>query len=476
MKQRILTDVRRRGGFRPLCSSPRYSSRETTVIFRIPLTLWGKRAVFALAAISFFAGFVTAPTGSLGISIAAESTDAERRQLEAQLAELEGQISSYEKTISQYKKQGSTLQSEIKRLEAQIAKVNLQIKAVTLSLARLDQEITATQGQITETERTLAAERASLGRILQTLYENDRETLVEVLLKNPQLSDFFADINNLLAVQENVRILIEKIAETRQQLVDQKETLALEREDATALKAYQAAQRASIEKTQSEKSTLLKVTKGKESEYQKLLTETKKTAAEVRKQIFRLLGGGELSFEAAYELAKFAEQATGVRAALILAVLDRESALGKNVGRCSYKTAMHPKRDIPVFLEITRELGITSDATLVSCANSDGAYGGAMGPAQFIPSTWAVYKDKIAAVSGNNPPSPWRNADAFIATALYLKDAGAGAGASLTQERQAAARYYAGSRWQSYLWTYGERVVSHARRFQDDIDILMGRG
>ena len=55
-------------------------------------------------------------------------------------------------------------------------------------------------------------------------------------------------MNNMLAVQDNLRIVIIKVVEARQKLVDQKEVLALEREDATALKAYQDAQRANIKK------------------------------------------------------------------------------------------------------------------------------------------------------------------------------------------------------------------------------------
>ena len=43
-------------------------------------------------------------------------------------------------------------------------------------------------------------------------------------------------MNNMLAVQDNLRIVIIKVVEARQKLVDQKEVLALEREDATALK------------------------------------------------------------------------------------------------------------------------------------------------------------------------------------------------------------------------------------------------
>ncbi|MEK7496100.1 MAG: lytic murein transglycosylase, partial [Patescibacteria group bacterium] len=329
----------------------------------------------------------------------------ERKALEAQLVDYENQISNQEEVIKQLKKQGTGLTTEIKKLESQIAKLNLQIKAVNLTLSKLDSEISNTQGQISQTESDIVSSKKNLSQLLQVLYENDNQSLVEVLFKNPQLSDFFGDMNNMLAVQDNLRIVIIKVVEARQKLVDQKEVLALEREDATALKSYQDTQRANIKKTQSDKSNLLKITKGKESEYQKLLTETKKTAAEIRKQIFKFLGGGELEFGDAYNLAKMAEQATGVRAALILAVLDRESALGKNVGRCDYKTAMHPTRDIPIFLEIIKELGFEKNLEdgliKVSCANADGAYGGAMGPAQFIPSTWKIYKDRIVKLTGS---------------------------------------------------------------------------
>ncbi len=436
------------------------------------------KAILILPIVLFFIfGSAAAPVS--GGAQAAQNEN-ERKALEDQLSELENQISNYETTIEQYKKQGKNLQSEVKRLESQISKLNLQIKAVNLTLNKLDSEIAGAQGQINQTESEIDFNKGNLSKLLQVLYENDKQSLMEILFKNPQLSDFFGDVNNMLAVQENLRIVIVKVIEARQKLIDQKEILALERDDAVVLKAYQDAQRLNIKKIQSDKNSLLKVTKGKESEYQKILVETKKTAAEIRKQIFKMLGGGELSFEEAYQFAKFAESATGVRAALLLAVLDRESALGKNVGRCGYKTAMSPgiparpnrRDDISIFMRITSELGIDPNSIMVSCANADGAFGGAMGPAQFIPSTWQLYENKIAEVTGSNPPSPWRNADAFAATALYLKNAGAGKGASLTDERKAAAKYYAGSRWSRYLWTYGAKVISQAQKFEEDIAIL----
>jgi membrane-bound lytic murein transglycosylase B len=429
----------------------------------------------------FIFNSVIAPTGnypfSFDVSLAAQSNNnEERKKLEEQLSILEKQMAQYEDTIAQYRKQGKTLQSEIKQLEAKIAKLNLQIQALNLSIMRLDKEINVTEGQIFKTEENINFNKQNLAQLLEMLYKSEQRKLLEIFLANPRLSDFFTESANLLSTQESMHSLIEKITEDRNKLIDQKIALANQRADVASIKYYRDLEKANIAEMQARKNQLLKITKGQESLYQKLLTDTKKTAAEIRKQIFKLLGGGELQFDEAYKLAKMAEKATGVRAALILAVLDRESALGKNVGRCDYKTSMHPTRDIPVFLQIVEELGLRSNlesgVLKVSCANSDGAYGGAMGPAQFLPSVWNVYKTRIAEITGNNPPSPWRNADAFVATALYLKDAGAAGNVSEAKEREAAARYYAGGRWRNYLWTYGERVVSAARKFEEDIVIL----
>ena len=463
----FIIDIRRR---RPSRLNLR---RETT--FVIPLKKILQTVFISLTAIFFVLGSAMAPTFG-NVKAAQTQNEEQRKVLESQLADLENQISQYESTITEYKKQGTTLQSEINKLNSQISKLNLQIKAVNLNLSNLDLEISDTQSQIVQTESDIDLNKKSLSQTLQTLYENDSKNLVEILMANPKLSDFMGDINNLMSVQDNIRLSIRQIVEDRQNLLDQKEVLGLQKQDAVALKVYRDVQKNSIQQTQSTKADLLKITKGKEAEYQKVLTETKKTAAEIRQQIFQLLGGGELSFEQAYELAKMAEKATGVRAALVLAVLDRESALGKNVGKCDYKTAMHPTRDIPIFLELVEKLGLKNSLEAgnlkVSCANSDGAYGGAMGPAQFIPSTWKIFADRISQVTGNNPPSPWNNTDAFVATALYLKGAGAGAGATLAQEKQAAAKYYAGSRWRTYLSTYGARVIAAAENFQDDINVL----
>ena len=297
------------------------------------------------------------------------SSPEDRQALEDQLADLERQIEEHQKTIESYQKQGKTLTSEIKSLNAKVAKLNLQIKAINLNLAELNTNINETQRQINRSENNIDEHKTALSKAIRTIHESDSQSLAEILLATRQISDFFGNLTNIALVQTNLRTSLEEIIKLRQELVEKKEDLALQKDDVENLKAIQEAQRRGVSQTQSEKSNLLKVTKGKESEYQKILTKTKETAAQIRTRIFELLGGGELTFEKAYDYARLAEGATGVRAALVLSVLHRESLLGKNVGRCSYQTAMNPTRDVPYFLNLLSRLGIDPNSTVakVSC-------------------------------------------------------------------------------------------------------------
>ena len=415
---------------------------------------------------------------------------AERQMLENQLLELEKQIDQHEATIAEYQSQGKTLTKEISALNAQINKLNLQIKAVSLQVTKLDQEISTTKTQITTAEEDIDLNRSALIKLMQRLYENERKNLAEVLLQSPRLSDFFGNLNGILSVKDTLSQTVEKITALRSDLLEKKEDLAAKRSDVAALKAAQDAQKKSAQAVQKDKNVLLTQTKGQESKYQTILKEAKKTAAEIRNRLFEFIGGGSLTFEKAHDLAKVAERATGMRAAMILAVLDRESALGRNVGQCNYKTAMHPTRDLPIFLALLEELAKIGkqppEPVMVSCPIvSDGAYGGAMGPAQFIPSTWKLYRSKIQEITGSNPPNPWSHGDAFVATGLYLKDAYNSSSCrnyaeenknslpyEFLRERCAAAKYYAGGNWYKFRFLYGDPVVNKAQKFQSDIDVL----
>ena len=95
-----------------------------------------------------------------------------------------------------------------------------------------------------------------------------------------------------------------------------------------------------------------------------------------------------------------------------------------------------------------------------------------MGPSQFIPTTWELFKDRIKVALGKtSPANPWEPKDAFMATAFYTMDLGA-AGGSYSAERDAACRYYSGRKCDSRKPAntfYGNQVMGKAASIQENM-------
>lgn len=250
---------------------------------------------------------------------------------------------------------------------------------------------------------------------------------------------------------------------------------------------------ASIKSDQTQKQQLLNISKGSEKTYSELISQKQARAIQIRAALFSLRDSAAIPFGTALQYANIAYQKTGVRPAFLLAILTQESALGKNVGSCyvtnpqtgdgiNSKTnamtakIMSPTRDVQPFIQILSQLGGEMSKTPVSCPMSYG-WGGAMGPAQFIPSTWMLLVDRIAAAVGiSGMPDPWNPQHAFMASAMYLSDLGAGRG-GYTAERTAACKYYSGKACglATGNTSYGNSVISRANTIQTTmIDQLAG--
>jgi len=422
-----------------------------------------------------------------GFRVFAQTATEEREALEQELKELEQQIAEIDKDINKTEAEKKTLENQIYILRNQITKLDLQISQGNIMIKDLGVQVVQTEKSIEETSLKIKESRKHLAETLRLVYEADSKSLIEVLLSEGKLSDFFSDLVALESLSLKSRELLEGIENLKSQLEIGKESLDKEKqglEDLVILQNMQRQESASIKK---DKDWLLRLT---ETEYQKYLQERQATAqkaAEIRARIFELIGVPEApTFGEAYEIAKYVSGITGVRPALILAVLTQESNIGKNVGQCYLKNAltgagvvayngkavsnvMKPSRDVGPFLEITKSLGRDPYNTPVSCPMSYG-WGGAMGPAQFIPSTWMIYKDRVASITGT-AGDPWKIKDAFLASALYLSDYGA-AKQDYNSEWKAAMIYFSGTskrtQYNGYGF-YGDSVMKIAERYESDI-------
>ncbi|KKT28070.1 MAG: Peptidase M23 [Candidatus Yanofskybacteria bacterium GW2011_GWA1_44_21] len=369
-----------------------------------------------------------------------------------QIQELQKQIEEYEKQIQQTKTQKVTLQNEINKLNAQIGQLQLQIKSLNLSINQTGLEISNTQSKISEAEESLDKHREALAQYIKIINATDQVSLPEILIKNESLSQFFNQLNDIQITQGELRSTIENIKSLKSDLQVKKSDLEEKQSDLINLHQMSEVEKRNLDQIKTRQNQILKQTQGQESKFQQLVQSSKLNLQRLQAEITFLQQNG-VSVSDAVKYGQLAAIAVGIRPAFLLAELEIESGLGVNVGKCnragdpperSYRAVMKPTRDIQPFIRITRELGLDTETTPVSCPQRGVVgWGGAMGPAQFLPSTWMGYKEAVAQTTGHNPANPWNIQDAFTAAALKLAKGGATA-KTRTAEVAASKAYYSG--------------------------------
>jgi len=403
----------------------------------------------------------------------AETSEERRARLEQELVAVEQDIADKRGVLSEKQKERTSLERDIAVLDYQIGIAKAHIRHRDVAIAKLRDEIGGKQTAIYELDKKVGRSEASLAQLIRRTRELDDVSLAEIILGD-SLSRVFVELDALEQVEQELNASFEIMAALRSDLAARKAVLEGERGEEEQLRRIQVLEKRAIEDQEEEKQTILSVTKGEERAYQELIADRERQAALIRSALFDLRDSTAIPFGKAYEYAQEASERTGVRPALILAILREETNLGENIGTGSWKKDMHPTRDQPVFAELMRELGLDPDSMPVSKKPGYG-WGGAMGPAQFIPSTWALYKDRIAQAAGQTPPNPWDARTAIFASALLLMDNGADKG-TYAAERLAALRYFAGwanAQKAAYAF-YGDDVMRFAAQYQKDIDILEG--
>lgn len=419
-------------------------------------------------------------------------TPEQRAQLERDLAAIELDIQKNQVELTKKQAERTSLERDVAVLEGKIRAEQLAIRQRDLAIKKIRDDIGDKTKGIQTLDSKVAAGQESLAQILRRTREIDETSLVELAL-GESITDLFQEIDDFESVQIALDASFAEMIVTRSDLSARKSALEERQAEESELRQLQVLQRQSLEKIERDKQSLVKLAKGQEATYQQVIVEKQRTAAQIRAALFNLRDSGAIPFGTAYQYAKEAGTALGVRPALILGILRQETNLGENVGAClltnspnkgdgkgkntgrPFSQVMKGSRDVDPFMAITAELGLDSSTQVVSCPQA-GGFGGAMGPAQFIPSTWMLYKDRLAKLTGQNPPNPWSARTAIFATAVLMADNGADNG-TRASERLAALRYFAG--WananKSAYRFYGDGVMGYTDEFQKDIDVLEGR-
>ncbi len=417
------------------------------------------------------------------------------QELQAISAQCDADLADLNNKFSTTKKYSSELEKGIADLNYNIAKIQLEIKAKNAKIKQLGDNITVKSkyiGQLSDRMKTI---EESIAKMLMDSYAMDNTNTIDILLSSENLSNFFIDSDNFATINEKLHALTTELLGIKKTSEEEKKNLEEKQAAEAKLKFEQEKAKKANETYKTEKQSILTLTKNKEAEYKKLIAEKEKLKNQIRNKLYRTAGGIEISFGDALKLIQPYESTIGVNAALILAVLFQESAvdntIGKNIGKCTYnqvsscvsgKTVMADSQK-EAYLSIMSNVGLNPETTPISCAICrDGNYGGAMGPAQFMPLTWQGIMGRVSNIIGISYPSPFENRAAFVASGVLLKDNQDRCKTAFTKKSDiwscAASKYYgglslSGSRLRSYMYYgYGASVLKRALQFEKDIETL----
>ncbi len=387
-----------------------------------------------------------------------QSSSALSRELNKQLLDIEGQITSYRQGIYQLRQKNLTLKEEIDLVEKNIEKNKLQIKASGIALLELKAQSDELTSQLDTIDKDINERKNVLGKSLQGVYELDRRSVVEAFFSEYDFSEFFNQIQYIEGVYKGLQGALADILKQKDIFDSKKEELDTKLAAQSRLITLQGLQQEELVHAQNQKQSLIKENINTASLFNQKSKALELVRGEIKKRLYVLQGlTKSVGLDEAFKKAIVVSQKVGIDPIFLMAVLKVESDLGSNIGGGNWKRDMNPK-EWDAFLAITKKLGLDPDKIPISSAPRYG-WGGAMGPAQFLPRTWLSHEEEIAKVTGHMPPSPWELEDAFAAAGIKLASNGA-TQKSYESEWTAAMKYFAGGNWSNPAYSfYGDRVL-----------------
>lgn len=433
------------------------------------------------------------------LAITTSSSEKDKNYCKNELAQIEAELAELLQKQKEQQKQTGTLKGDVDYLASQINALKTKIKARALAIAQLKVNIAEKASKIKSLSSKIEREHESLSQLLRNTNEFDNENLVGLILSDDSISSFYSDLESYNSIQEAVKNSIDIINGVKVETEVAKQDLEKKQDAETDAKAELENAQKKVAVSEAEKKKLLSISQQTEAAYQLLAAEKKAQADRIRSALIQFQGSGienrKISFGEAYDYAKLASSKTGVRSALILAIMQQETSFGKDFGGCYvtnlttgdgknkttgvfYEKVMG-SGSLPYFPIITKNLNLDWMTTPVSCPidlkkrgtatvyYEGRGYGGAMGYTQFIPSTWMLVEERVRSFLGVSTANPWDPKHAVMATAVFLQDLGA-AKNTFTTEYNAACRYFGSCS------SYAPSVMGKAATIQLDIDKLEG--
>lgn len=235
-------------------------------------------------AFAFFCGLLILPTLMIGGNFAEAQSEVEK--LQSQIADKNSRLSDIEKEIAEYTDALNEVGAEKQTLQRAINQLDLERKKVQADINYTENKITSTDLtinkitlEINEAERDIIQNKKAVEQILRDMNIADDNSLIEVLLRNENISEFWGEFADLETVKNSMRDKVKELAILKTDLENKKIENTDRRSELVDLKAQYGDQSSILRGNINQKADLLDVTKNEEANYQTLL-EQKEAARE----------------------------------------------------------------------------------------------------------------------------------------------------------------------------------------------------
>lgn len=224
-----------------------------------------------------------------GLSLAKAATLEELQEkiknLQAKTQNLSLQAQKYQKIIKSKHQEIQTLQNKISLLTNQINNLRVQIQKTENEILTTELEIQSLEILIEKTSSRIQKNRKKLSAVLQSIFEADQVSLLEIILGEQRFSGFLNQKQYLAQLQNSLQKLLENLKQEKSSLEEKRQEKEFKKEVLSRLHQNLSAQKQALNSQKLEKAELLKMTKGEEAQYQKLLSQIESKKAALLRQI-----------------------------------------------------------------------------------------------------------------------------------------------------------------------------------------------
>ncbi len=217
-----------------------------------------------------------------------DDLQAQINQKEQEIKQLEAQAAAYQKELEGAQSQKNTLNNQLATIASRIKTLQAEISVTTGRISATSLKIESLGLDIDQKEDEIDKKQKEISDLLQVLAEYDRESLMEIILTQNNLSDFINQIHYLESIQESIQKTITDLQSIKREMQTQKTSAEIQKNQLASLKNQLTGQKSIIDSEKQETSYLLTQTKGQEKQYQVLLNDTLRKQQEVEQQIFDL--------------------------------------------------------------------------------------------------------------------------------------------------------------------------------------------